>query len=94
MHSDLCALSLAVCVLVASVGSFISGVCRCFQFVFCLICTPGARLQNILTICLDFIVGSTYDIDLQCAKLFPWNIAHYFTNAISDDLTILQVNRI
>ena len=31
--------------------------------------------------------------DLQRAKLFPRNIASYFTNTISDDLTIWQANR-
>ena len=40
-----------------------------------------------------FIVGSTRDSDVQRAKLFRGNIASYFTNTISDDHTILQVNR-
>ena len=31
--------------------------------------------------------------DLQHAKLFPRNIASYFTNTIPDDLTIWQANR-
>jgi len=42
---------------------------------------------------LKFIVGSTYNSELQHAKLFPRNIASYFTNTASDDHTILQVNR-
>jgi len=41
--------------------------------------------------CRKFIVGSTYDSDLQRAKLFPRNIASLFTNTVSDDLTTLQV---
>ena len=39
------------------------------------------------------IVGSTYDGDLQRAKLFPRNIASQFSNTFSDDFTIFQVNR-
>ena len=42
---------------------------------------------------LKFIVRSTYDSDLQLAQLFRRNIASYFTNTVSDDVTILQVNR-
>jgi len=41
---------------------------------------------------LKFIVGLTYDSDLQPAKLFPRTIASYVTNTISDNLMILQVN--
>ena len=41
--------------------------------------------------CRKFIVGSTYDSDLQRAKLCPRNIASLFTNTVSDDLTTLQV---
>ena len=41
---------------------------------------------------LKFIVGSTYNSDLQRATLFPRNIASYFTNIVSDELAILHVN--
>ena len=39
------------------------------------------------------IVRSTNDSDLQRAKISFRNITGLFTNIISDDLTILQVNR-
>ena len=40
-----------------------------------------------------FIVRSTYDSDLQRAKTSIRNIINQFTNTVSDDLMILQVNR-
>ena len=53
----------------------------------------------ICTICYDlsqeyvqFIVRRTYDSDLQCAKISLKNIVSEFTNTVSDNLTILQVN--
>jgi len=40
-----------------------------------------------------FIVRPTYDGDLQRAKIFLRNIVSQYKNTVSDDLTILQVNR-
>jgi len=52
----------------------------------------GAQFTNYLTIYLMFVVRSTYDSDLQRANISLSNIISQFMNAISDDLTILQVN--
>jgi len=41
---------------------------------------------------LKFIVRSTYDSDSRRAKISPRNIVSQFTNTISYDLAILQVN--
>ena len=54
-------------------------------------------LQNILRFIIrlsEFIVRSTYDGDLKHAKISLMNIVSKFTNTVSDDLTILRVNRI
>jgi len=57
----------------------------------------GPDLQNISRFKL-IIVRSTYDSDLglQRAKVSSRNIVSWFSNTrpISDDLTILQVNRL
>ena len=52
----------------------------------------GAQFTNYLTIYLMFVVRSTYDSDLQRANISLSNIISQFMNAVSDDLTILQVN--
>ena len=39
-----------------------------------------------------FIVRSTYDSDLKRAEISLRNIVSWFTNTISDDITILHVN--
>ena len=41
---------------------------------------------------MKFIVKSTYDSDLGRANIFLRDIVSQFTNNMSDDLTILQVN--
>jgi len=43
---------------------------------------------------LNLIVISTYDSDLQRAKISLGNIVNQFTNTVSDDLMNSQVNRI
>jgi len=43
---------------------------------------------------LKFIVRSTYNNDLQRAKISLGNIISQFTNTFSDDLMISQANRI
>jgi len=43
---------------------------------------------------LNLIVRSTYDSDLQRAKISLGNIVNQFTNTVSDDLMNSQVNRI
>jgi len=56
----------------------------------------GPDLQNILQFFIrlssKFIVPSTYDSDLRRAKISLRNIVSQFTNTISHDHTILQVN--
>ena len=39
-----------------------------------------------------FIVRSTYDSDLKFAEIYLRNIVSWFTNTVSDDVTILHVN--
>jgi len=39
------------------------------------------------------VVRGTYDSDIERAKISLGNIVSKFTNNISDDLTILRVNR-
>jgi len=41
---------------------------------------------------LEFVVRSTYDSDLRCAKISLRTILIWFMIAISDDRTFLQVN--
>ena len=41
-----------------------------------------------------FIVRSTYDSDLKRAEISLRDIVSYFTNTISDDITIFHVNLI
>jgi len=58
----------------------------------------GARFTKCLTIYRKIILREsqdrpTYDSDLQRAKISLRNIVRLFTNTMSDDLTILQVNR-
>ena len=43
---------------------------------------------------LKFILISTFAGDLRHAKISLRNIVSYFTNTVSDDLTILRVDRI
>jgi len=52
----------------------------------CLITRLGPDLRNILR----FVIRSTYESDLQHAKIPLRNIVSLITNTISDDLTILQ----
>jgi len=52
----------------------------------CLITRLGPDLRNILW----FVIRSTYESDLQHAKISLRNIVSLITNTISDDLTILQ----
>ena len=42
----------------------------------------------------DYLNLSTYDSDLQRAKISLGNIVNQFTNTVSDDLMNSQVNRI
>ena len=39
-----------------------------------------------------FIIRSTYDSDLKLAEIYLRNIVSWFTNTVSDDVTILHVN--
>ena len=39
-----------------------------------------------------FIIRSTYDSDLKLAEIYLRNIVSWFTNSVSDDVTILHVN--
>jgi len=52
----------------------------------------GARFTKYLTIYHTIIVRSTYYSDLKRAEIPLRNIVSYFTNTISDDITILHVN--
>jgi len=57
---------------------------------------PGPDLQNILGFIINylkFVVRWTYDSDLRRGKISFWNIVSKFMNTLSDNLTILRVNR-
>jgi len=51
----------------------------------------NVNVSSITTVC---IVRSTYDSDLQRAKISLKNIINQLTNTVSDDLMISQENRI
>ena len=57
--------------------------------------SPGTQFANILQfiIRIKFVVRSTYDCDLRCAKISFTNVVSQFMNTISDNFSILQVNR-
>jgi len=66
-------------------------------FTFLVLDHPGSPRQRAVKGCmyvcnLKFIVRSTYDSHLRRAKNSLRNIVSQFTNTISGDLTILQVN--
>jgi len=54
----------------------------------------GPDLQNFVDLSEDylkFIIGSTYNSELQHAKLFPGNISSYFMNGVASVYSVYQV---
>ena len=76
------------------VGPIPSTYFWCVFYVFSLRWGPIYKISYDLSYdYLKFIVRSSYDSDLRRAKVSLRNVLSQYTNTISDDLTILQVNR-